>query len=108
MDLLSQRYANPCFFLDGVIQTGGFRQFVVNLIRKRNEERAEQIEWDVYLHKVFNQSFADYKAEIENNKRNREMSERTIETTVIHSMNILNNFNPNQEERGEIKDNGTI
>ena len=108
MDLLSQRYANPCFFLDGVIQTGRFRHFVGELINAYNKERSEQIEWEVYLHKVHNMSYSEYKEELETNKNNREMSEGTIETTVMHSMDILNNFNPDQEERGEIEQNGII
>lgn len=86
--------------MDGMIQTGRFRHFVVEFVKAWNAEKEEQIEWEVYLHKIFNMSFAEYKAEIENNKNNREMTERTIETTVQHSMNILNNFNPETENEG--------
>jgi hypothetical protein len=44
-------------------------------------------------------SYAEYEEEIENNKNNRKMTERTIETTIQHSMNILNNFNPEENEK---------
>lgn len=100
MDLLSKRYANPCFFLDGVISTGRFRHFVVDLINADYKEKEEKIKWDVYLHKIFNMSYSEYEAELDNNKNNREMTERTIETTIQHSMNILNNFNPENEQQG--------
>ena len=100
MDLLSKRYANPCFFMDGMIQTGRFRKFVVDLIKADYKEKEEKIKWDVYLHKIFNMSYSEYEAELENNKNNREMTERTIETTIQHSMNILNNFNPENENEG--------
>ena len=100
MDLLSKRYANPCFFMDGMIQTGRFRRFFVDLINADYKEKEEKIKWDVYLHKIFNMSYSEYEAELENNKNNREMTERTIETTVQHSMNILNSFNPETENEG--------
>jgi hypothetical protein len=99
MDLLSKRYANPCFFLDGVISTGRFSCFVVDLINADYKEKEEKIKWDVYLHKVHEMSYAEYEEEIENNKNNRKMTERTIETTIQHSMNILNNFNPEENEQ---------
>ena len=86
--------------MDGMIQTGRFRKFVVDLINADYKEKEEKIKWDVYLHKIFNMSYSEYEAELENNKNNREMTERTIETTIQHSMNILNNFNPETENEG--------
>lgn len=94
MDLLFKRYASPFLFMDGMIQTGRFDEFVFDFVNAENKEKEEKTEWEFYLHKVFEGSFSEFKEEIETNKKNRTMSTRTIETTVQHSMNILGSFNP--------------
>lgn len=100
MDLLSKRYASPCFFLDGYIRTGRLSDFVTDLLQIEHEEAEERASWDFYLHKVFDgRTFADFKAEMKQDKDNRALSEKTIETTFKYSMDILNRFNP--EERGD-------
>lgn len=98
MDLLSKRYANPCFFMDGMIQTGRFCEFVDEFVQTVNEEEAEKKEWEFFLHKVWDGSFGEFREEIKNNRENQTMSEGTIETTIKHTQNILRNFNP--EKRG--------
>ena len=101
MDLLSKRYASPCFFLDGVIRTGRLVEFVENLVETENNEKEERAMWEYYLTRapMFEGSFNDFKAEIRNNQEHQHLSEKTIETTLQHSMNILNKFNP--EKGGE-------
>ena len=105
MDLLFKRYASPFLFMDGMIQTGRFDEFVDEFIKTINAENEETTNWDFYLHKVQEGSFKDFVDELENNKNNQNMSEETIESTVQKSLQILNNFIP--EERGE-NSNGTI
>lgn len=99
MDLLSKRYASPCFFLDGMIRTGRLDEFVDDILQITNKEKEDQVTWEFFIHRVFDMSFKDFVEEIKINKENQSMSERTIETTVQHSMNILNKFNP--EKGGE-------
>lgn len=99
MDLLFKRYASPFSFVDGMIQTGRFYEFVIDFIKTTNQEMEEKYDWDFFLHKVFDKSYQEFKEEIKTNKENQEMSEQDIETTVQYSMNILNNFNP--EKGGE-------
>ena len=99
MDLLFKRYASPFSFIDGMIQTGRFYEFVIDFIKITNQEMEEKYDWDFFLHKVFDKSYQEFKEEIKINKENQEMSEDDIETTVQYSMNILNNFNP--EKGGE-------
>ena len=94
MDLLFKRYANPFPFVDGMIQTGRFSEFVRSFLEKENSEREEQTAWEFWLHKVWEGSFADFKSEMENDKKNKQMSEKTMEATIKDSMNILKNFNP--------------
>ena len=95
MDQLYQRYADPFSFMNGMISTGRFEEFVVSVLQKINKEEEEETAWEFYLHKVFDDiSFEDFLKSIKNNKQNQQMSEQTIEATVKDSMNILKNFNP--------------
>lgn len=96
MDLLFKRYASPFLFIDGMLQTGRFDEFVVEFVQTYNKETEEQMNWEFYLNKVQEGSYKDFVDEIENNKNNQEMSEERIEEIVQHSMNILNNFDPTQ------------
>lgn len=96
MDQLSKRYADPCFLLNGMIQTGRLDEFVDEFVLTVQQEKEDQFSWEFYLHKVFEGTFKDFVDEIETNKKNQNMSDRTIETTIQHSMDILNNFNPNK------------
>lgn len=94
MDLLFKRYANPFPFMDGMIQTGRFSEFVQQVLEKTISEREDQTAWEFWLHKVWDGSFADFKNEMDNNKKNQQMSKSTMEATIKESMNILKNFNP--------------
>lgn len=99
MDRLYHRYADPFSFIDGMIKTGRFCEFVESFYTATQKEKEEETTWQYFLHKVFEGSYADFKAELKNNSDHQNMSARTIETTINHSMNILNNFNP--EKGGE-------
>ena len=56
------------------------------------------MEWEFFLHKVFNGSFAEFKEGMKNDKMNKGMARDTMQAIVNESASILNNFNP---ERGE-------
>ena len=96
MDLLFTRYADPIPFVDGMIQTGRFHEFVVNFLKTVNKEKEDQLDWEFFLHKVWEGSFRDFKEDIDTNKRNQAMSDQAMETTIKESMRILKNFNPNK------------
>lgn len=99
MDLLYQRYASPFSFIDGMILSGRFDEFVMSFWNTSQEEKNEATLWEYYIHRVFEGSFEEFKKGLQNNIDHQNMSERTIETTINHTMNILNNFNP--EKGGE-------
>ena len=98
MDLLYQRYASPFSFIDGMILSRRFGEFVVEFVNTITKEKEDKQNWEFFLHKVWEGSYQDFLAGVENNKKNLTMTKRTIETTVQHSMDILNNFSP--DERG--------
>lgn len=97
MDLVSKRYSNPCFFMDGMIQTGRFSEFVSGFIDAINTERENRNNWEFFLHKVWEGSYNDFMKDIETNKEIQSMSKKDIEATVQDSMNILHGFNPNEK-----------
>ena len=99
MDLLFKRYADPFSFINGMILTGRFGEFVSSFMKTINDEQDEETKWQFYLHKVLEGSYDEFKNRLKVRMDNQNMSERTIETTVKHSMNILQNFNP--EKGGE-------
>ena len=96
MDLLYQRYASPFSFIDGMLASGRFEEFVDEFMKTIAKEKEERMNWEFFLHKVWDGSYQDFTNDVENNKKNLTMTKRTIETTVNHSLNILNNFNPNE------------
>lgn len=94
MDLLSQRYASPFSFVNGMIRTGRFCEFITNLVKTSNEEKEEQFRWEFWLHKVFAGTYNEFKEEIKNNEQNLSMPKETIAETVQDSLDILKTFNP--------------
>lgn len=94
MDRLFARYADPFSFINGMIKAGRFCEFVESFWVTVQKEREEETNWQYFLHREFERSYNDFKEELKNNAENQNMSARTVETTINHSMNILNNFNP--------------
>lgn len=86
MDLCCQRYgsAGP-FLLDGYIETGRFFEFVNELYELDNDTKA----WEMYLHKVFDKSFTEFKESL---RPVEPMSKAKLEATINESKNILNGF----------------
>lgn len=101
MDALFVRYAHPFLFIDGYISTGRFCDFVDNFIETINKEKKDEAEWEIFLHKVWDKSFSEFKEEISTNENNQNMTPDTIETTIAHSVKMLESFNPEEEKRGD-------
>ena len=96
MDLLYQRYASPFSFMDGMIQSGRFYEFVVEFVNTIAKEKEEERSWEFFLHKVWEGTYQDFISDVETTQKNLHISKQSFETTVQHSMNILNNFNPDE------------
>ena len=94
MDLLFKRYASPFLFIDGMLQTGRFAEFVDNFITTVNEEKEEKYLWEFFINNDIDGTFAEFKESLKTDRENATMSASDIETTVQNSLNILQNFNP--------------
>lgn len=88
MDRLFKRYADPFLFIDSLIISERFTEFVLELLDIENEEMM----WQFYLHKVYDKSFDEFKESM------KPVPKEQLETTVQNSKSILNNFNPNGGE----------
>ena len=97
MDEISKRYSHPCFFMDGMIKTRRFCEFVKNFVKTTNEEKEEQLNWEFWLHKIYKGTYNEFKEELKNNAQNLSMSKETIETIVQNSLDILKTFKPTQQ-----------
>lgn len=100
MDLLFKRYASPFLFIDGMIQTSRFSEFVSEFVHTINVEHEDKTNWEFFLHKVQEGTFNDFVAEMEETKKLQDVSAKSIESSVQTAMDILNNFNP-KEKGGE-------
>lgn len=91
MDRLFKRYADPFLFIDNLIMSERFSEFVFEFLDIQNEENM----WEFFLHKVYDKSYDEFKRSIENVKP---VPKEQLETTVKDSRSILNNFVPNGGE----------
>ena len=101
MDLLFKKYASPFLFIDGMLQSDRFSEFVDDFIQASNKEtevenkdKEMRLLWELWLHRIFDMTFPEYMKEIEISKGHQNISEKEIETTLQNTSDILNNFNP--------------
>lgn len=88
MDLLFKRYASPYLLVDEMLEIGQFSDFISEVIRMKDEDE----QWEFFLHKVINQSFAEFRDSI--TMTNNKVTQSEIETTINDSYTILKNFEP--------------
>lgn len=91
MDQLFKRYADPFSFIDCMLETNRFLEFVLEILNIENEETV----WEFFLHKVYDKSFDEFKQSLEGTKP---VQKEQIETTVKDSKSILTGFIPNGGE----------
>ena len=77
-----------------MIQQGRLFEFVNELYHIQIEEEDNQKLWDIWLHRVFDQTFDDWKKSLPTQQTNAPTTESKIGATVLNSKNILNGFNP--------------
>ena len=96
MDLLFKRYASPFILIDNLILIGSSSSFIDDLIDFINEEKEEQVQWEFFLHKVFDKSWKEFCDEL---IAQESINDEKIDlgATVEKSKNMLNNFTPESE-----------
>ena len=97
MDLLFKRYASPYSFIQGMIDTGRFEEFVTNFVLTVNKEKSDKIEWEFFLHKVFDKSYNEWQEEVKTINKNQKISTVDVKTTIKNTNEIINQFNSQNE-----------
>lgn len=80
--------------LDVMIATKSLCEFVSQVIGIRNEEQEEKAIWEMWLHKGFDESFADFKARLTTGTNMNAPKKEDIEATVRESFSMLCGFVP--------------
>ena len=89
MDRLFARYADPFSFINGMLRTGRFEEFVDSFIEAVRADEDEEKSWQFFLHRVMEGSYADFRERVKVQGENQNMTARAFETTVHDSMRIL-------------------
>ena len=94
MDLLFKRYASPFVLLDNLILISSSSSFIDDLFNLISKEKEEQIQWEFFLHKVFDKSWKEFNDEV-----NQPINDEPIDlgATVVKSRDMLKNFTPESE-----------
>lgn len=91
MDLLFKRYASPFLLIEEMIRMGQLSEFVSKVISKNNED----IQWEFWLHKVYDKSFEEYQeASKQNDTQSLAMTDEQVDAEKNRARGILNNFKP--------------
>lgn len=88
--MLFAKYANPMILLDGMIRARRFKDFCLEFIQIRNQETEEKTLWEYYLHRVYDQSFNEFKDSLKVEEQSA--TQETIKTTIADSRQMLNEF----------------
>lgn len=59
--MLFRRYSDPVALLNMMIRAGSLYDFLCEIVDIQNEETEEQVLWDIWLHKIFGQSYVAFR-----------------------------------------------
>lgn len=111
MDRLFKRYSSPMLLLDQMIRTGRFEEFVNEFVAINNEETEQQnkeqedkLLWDIWLHRIFDKSFAEFKNSL-NQEEKAAPTPEELKSIAMDSKTILAGFVPVE---GLVNSNGTV
>ena len=90
--MVFKRYSSPFSLFDELIESNQFNDFIVTL----NTKYIEELEYELWLHKVYDKSFEEFKKDISISRDAQAgyMNEEDVKATVKKSNEILSNFTP--------------
>ena len=90
--MVFKRYSSPFSLFDELIESNQFNDFIVTL----NTKYIEDLEYELWLHKVYDKSFEEFKKDISISRDAQAgyMNEEDVKATVKKSNEILSNFTP--------------
>lgn len=81
-----------------MVQGGRLEEFVNEFVGLYNKEQEDETLWRIWLHRVFDQSYADFCAAVKADAEAAPTQE-AIKSTVSQSFDMLAGFNPLREAR---------
>ena len=92
--MLFKRYANPMIILEQMIRTQRFSEFINEFVRIQNEELEDRTQWEFWLHRVFDKTWAQFIEVVEGNSSVAENkpTQDELEQTVRESKKIFSDF----------------
>lgn len=95
MDMLFKRYACPFELMDQMIVSCRFMEWVNEIVCIHNEEETERIQWEFFLHKVFDKNYEEFLTDCKMNEQRQSANrEFDFEATFNSSKNMLEGFAP--------------
>lgn len=93
--MLFKRYACPFDLMDEMIASCRFLDWICEFIQIQNEEETEKVQWEFFLHKVFDMTYQDYlDACTLNQNRQKDDENFDFGATFEESKSMLEGFVP--------------
>jgi hypothetical protein len=82
--------------LNQMIKTRRLEEFVLELVNIHNEEMEDKTLWEVWLHRIFDKGFAEFKESLGMGKETAAPTQEEMRSTVQESFDILAGFVPDE------------
>lgn len=102
--MIFQRYSSPMAYLDRMIATGRLREFVDEFVKIKNEEVEDETIWEVWLHRIFDKGFDEFKKSLRGETKAAPTPEE-LKSIAMESKNIMASFVPDE---GLVNRGGTV
>jgi len=79
-----------------MISMGRFTEFINEFINMYNEEQEDKTIWELWLHRVFDKSYEDFRMALNPKQNKAAPTKEDITSTVCASKDILNSFRPSK------------
>lgn len=106
-----RRYADPMGMIGMMLRFRRLCSFIDEVIRLRNEEEEEKLLWEIWLHRVHNMGYAEFKKSLTESMKTEEQRQEDLTQAVSDSFRMLQGFQPEENEKasqpqGAVMDNG--
>lgn len=91
--------------LDQMIRTRRFEEFVLELVQMHNEEMEDKTLWDIWLHRIFDKGFDEFKKSLGGRNEKAAPTQEEVKSIAMDSKNILAGFVPDE---GLVDRDGTV
>lgn len=90
--MLFQRYSDPFTLVNNMIRSRRLNEFVIQFMKLRNQDVEEKTVWEMWLHKVFDMTFAEFNSSLNRTEEPEQQTDEELADIVRNSWNMLDNF----------------